>query len=92
MGCVYRSLSKATREAEQLESVGIDSWGVDFALLDREGVLVSTPYHHRDPRTEGMIERAFEQAPKEEIYETTGIQFMRINTLTSSSPWKTLRY
>ncbi len=81
MGCVYRSLSKAAREAEQIESVGIDSWGVDFALLDREGVLVSNPYHHRDPRTEGMIERAFEQVPKEQIYETTGIQFMRINTL-----------
>ncbi|MCA1718608.1 MAG: rhamnulokinase [Actinobacteria bacterium] len=81
MGCVYRSLSKAARKTEQLESVGIDSWGVDFALLDREGVLVSNPYHHRDPRTEGMIERALEQAPKEEIYETTGIQFMRINTL-----------
>ncbi|MBA3474243.1 MAG: rhamnulokinase, partial [Rubrobacter sp.] len=63
MGCVYRSLSKAARKAEQLESMGIDSWGVDFALLDREGALVSNPYHHRDPRTEGMIERAFEKAP-----------------------------
>jgi rhamnulokinase len=81
MGCVYRSLSKAARKGEQIESVGINSWGVDFALLDREGALVSNPYHHRDPRTEGMMERAFEQAPKEEIYETTGIQFMRINTL-----------
>jgi rhamnulokinase len=81
IGCVYRGLSKAARKAEQLESVGIDSWGVDFALLDRDGALVSNPYHHRDPRTDGMMERAFEQAPKEEIYETTGIQFMRINTL-----------
>ena len=81
MGCVYRSLSKAARKAEKIESVGIDSWGVDFALLDREGTLVSNPYHHRDPRTEGMMERAFKQAPKKEIYETTGIQFMRINTL-----------
>jgi rhamnulokinase len=81
MGCVYRSLSKAAREAEQIESVGIDSWGVDFALLDRDGALVSNPYHHRDPRTEGMVERAFEKVSKEEIYETTGVQFMRINTL-----------
>jgi rhamnulokinase len=81
MGCVYRSLSKAARETEQLESVGIDSWGVDFALLDREGALVSNPYHHRDPRTEEMLARALEKMPKEEIYETTGIQFMRINTL-----------
>jgi rhamnulokinase len=81
MGCVYRSLSKAARKTEQLESVGIDSWGVDFALLDRDGALVSNPYHHRDPRTEGMVERAFEKVSKEEIYETTGVQFMRINTL-----------
>ena len=81
MGCVYRSLSKAAREAKQIESVGIDSWGVDFALLDRDGALVSNPYHHRDPRTEGMVERAFEKVSKEEIYQTTGVQFMRINTL-----------
>ena len=65
MGCVYRSLSKAAREAERIESVGIDSWGIDFALLDRDGALVSNPYHHRDPHTEGMVERAFEQVPKE---------------------------
>jgi rhamnulokinase len=81
MGCVYRGLSKAAREAERIESVGIDSWGVDFALLDRDGALVSNPYHHRDPRTEGMVEQAFERVPREEIYETTGIQFIRINTL-----------
>jgi rhamnulokinase len=81
MGCVYRSLSKADREAERIESVGIDSWGVDFALLDRDGALVSNPYHHRDPRTEGIVERAFERGAREEIYETTGIQFIRINTL-----------
>ena len=81
MGCVYKSLSKAARKAAQLDSVGIDTWGVDFALLDREGALVSNPYHHRDPRTEGTMKRAFEQVSKEEIYETTGVQFMRINTL-----------
>jgi rhamnulokinase len=81
MGCVYRSLSKAARKAEQLVSVGIDSWGVDFGLLDKDEALVSNPYHHRDPRTEGMMERAFERVSREEIYETTGIQFIRINTL-----------
>jgi rhamnulokinase len=79
---VKRGLAKATAaEAGGLESVGVDSWAVDFGLLDREGALVSNPLNHRDPRTEGMVEKAFERVPKEEIYEMTGIQFIRINTL-----------
>ncbi|MDQ3328559.1 MAG: rhamnulokinase, partial [Chloroflexota bacterium] len=57
------------------------SWAVDFGLLDRTGALVSNPYHYRDPRTDGMLERAFSRVPKDAIYETTGIQFMPINTL-----------
>jgi rhamnulokinase len=61
--------------------VGIDSWGVDFGLLDRDGALVSNPYHHRDARTEDMMEEAFGRVPKAEIYAATGIQFMPINTL-----------
>jgi len=81
VGCVYRGMSKAARETGSIESVGVDTWGVDFGLLDRDGSLVSNPYHHRDPRTEGMVERAFERVAKEEIYQTTGIQFIRINTL-----------
>jgi rhamnulokinase len=78
---IKEGLAKAATETGRLESIGVDSWGLDFALLDREGVLVSNPHNHRDPRTEGMVERAFELVPKEEIYETTGIQFIRINTL-----------
>jgi rhamnulokinase len=73
-------LAKAVRE-EEIEGIGIDSWGVDFGLLDGKGALVSNPYHHRDTRTEGMIEEAFRLVPKEEIYKTTGIQFLPINTL-----------
>src|SRR5215210_984035 len=73
-------LAKAVR-GEEIEGVGIDSWGVDFGLLDRGGALVSNPYHYRDGRTEGMIEEAFGLMPKEEIYSTTGIQFLPINTL-----------
>ena len=73
-------LAKAVRE-EEIEGVGIDSWGVDFGLVDREGALVSNPYHHRDARTEGMMEEAFGLVSKEEIYRTTGIQFLPINTL-----------
>jgi rhamnulokinase len=73
-------LAKAGR-GEKIEGVGVDSWGVDFGLLDREGSLVSNPYHHRDTRTEGMMEEAFRLVAKEEIYNTTGIQFLPINTL-----------
>ncbi|MCA1739977.1 MAG: rhamnulokinase, partial [Actinobacteria bacterium] len=79
---VKEGLAKAAEKTERLESVGVDSWGVDFALLDREGALVSNPLNHRDPRTEGMVEKAFDRVPKEDIYETTGIQFMRINPLS----------
>src|ERR687890_455577 len=73
-------LAKAVRE-EEIEGIGIDSWGVDFGLLDGEGALVSNPYHHRDARTEGMMEEAFGLVPKEKIYQITGIQFLPINTL-----------
>jgi rhamnulokinase len=77
---IKEGLAKAMRE-EEIEGIGIDSWGVDFGLLDGEGALVSNPYHHRDARTEGMMEEAFGRVPKEEIYQTTGIQFLPINTL-----------
>jgi rhamnulokinase len=77
---IKEGLAKAAREVH-VEGVGIDSWGVDFGLLDGEGALVSNPYHHRDTRTEGLVEKAFGIVPKEEIYQTTGIQFLPINTL-----------
>src|SRR5215210_1676446 len=73
-------LAKAMRE-EEIEGIGVDSWGVDFGLLDGEGALVSNPYHHRDARTDGMMDEAFGLMPKQEIYDTTGIQFLPINTL-----------
>jgi rhamnulokinase len=64
-----------------LAGVGLDTWGVDFGLLDRDGALVSNPYHYRDSRTESMIEAAFRRVPREEIFERTGIQFMPLNSL-----------
>lgn len=62
-------------------SVGVDTWGVDFGLLDDRGRLLGNPVHHRDARTAGMPELAFATVPREEIYRATGIQFMPINTL-----------
>jgi rhamnulokinase len=61
--------------------IGIDTWGVDYALLDRSGSLLGNPYHYRDPGTNGMLEQAFDQVSRAEIYRVTGLQFMQINTL-----------
>jgi rhamnulokinase len=68
-------------EAGEISGVAVDSWGVDFALLDGQGELLSNPRHYRDPRTDGMMEQAFRLVPREEIYYKTGIQFIQINTL-----------
>ncbi len=65
----------------RIASVGVDSWGVDFGLLDARGRMLSNPVHYRDARTDGMLEVAFGIVPRSEIYATTGIQFMAINTL-----------
>ncbi len=64
-----------------LSSIGLDTWGVDFGLLDRRDQLVAEPFHYRDSRTNGILEKAFAQVPAEEIYQRTGIQFMQINSL-----------
>lgn len=64
-----------------LRSVGIDTWGVDFGLLDRNGALIGNPYHYRDDRAEGMMEAAFARVPRKQIFAHTGIQFLPINSL-----------
>jgi rhamnulokinase len=67
--------------AGEFQSVGVDTWGVDFGLLDRYGNLLGNPGHYRDERTRGMIEKASACVPRQEIYRRTGIQFLEINTL-----------
>src|SRR5262249_30270740 len=64
-----------------IASVGVDGWGVDYALLGERGNLLENPYHYRDPRNAGMMQAVFERVSREEIYATTGIQFLQINTL-----------
>src|SRR6266498_2611230 len=66
---------------KHLDSIGLDTWGVDFALLDSQGTLLSNPFHYRDERTDGMLEEAFKRMSRAEIFSNTGIQFMQINTL-----------
>jgi len=82
----YNELKQACKKyksecEEPLVGLGIDSWGVDFALLDSAGGLVSNPYHYRDKRTDNIYEHAFKIVPRETIYQKTGIQFMQINSL-----------
>ncbi|MDR1191879.1 MAG: rhamnulokinase [Verrucomicrobiales bacterium] len=62
-------------------SLGVDTWGVDYGLLDADGQLLGQPFQYRDARADGMMERAFARMPKAEIYRRTGIQFMFFNTL-----------
>jgi len=65
----------------QPASIGVDTWGVDFGLLDRQDNLIGNPVHYRDGRTKGMMERAFARVPQAHIFAQTGIQFLPINTL-----------
>ncbi|MGH9685548.1 MAG: rhamnulokinase [Candidatus Acidiferrales bacterium] len=75
-----KSLSYIGQE-EGLAGIGVDAWGVDYALLGERGELLQNPYHYRDSRTNGVMEEVFQVVSKEEIYRATGIQFMPINTI-----------
>jgi len=79
---LQETLTAAARTTDAgLTSVGVDTWGVDFALLDRTGALIGNPYHYRDDRTDGLLAEAFRHVPREAIFEQTGIQFLQFNTL-----------
>ena len=82
LGHIKCGISKAARLADsQVCGIGIDTWGVDFGLISSDGRLIENPYHYRDRRTDGMMDRAFELLPKRRIYDNTGLQFMQLNTL-----------
>ncbi|MCX7705211.1 MAG: rhamnulokinase [bacterium] len=65
----------------QIAGIGVTTWGVDHAFIDRNGILISLPFHYRDRRTENVMEKAFTTVSKQEIFKKTGIQFMPINSL-----------
>ncbi len=71
----------AGKVGNDLAGIGLDTWAIDFGLLDRQGSLLGNPYNYRDSRTDGMLEEAFRRMPRDMIFELTGIQFMQINTL-----------
>jgi rhamnulokinase len=79
---IQQGLGLAARKfGKSIVSVGADTWGVDFVLLNREGEMLGQPYHYRDGRTNGWMEKAFRTVPREEIFAKTGLQFMQFNTL-----------
>jgi rhamnulokinase len=78
---VLDGLRKAGKTAGGLDSVGIDSWAIDYGLLDASGALLGNPVHHRDARTDGVMDEVFAKVPAAEIYAVTGLQFLQINTL-----------
>jgi rhamnulokinase len=79
---IKTGLGKAAKTADgKVGGIGVDTWGVDFGLLGSDGQLLEAPYHYRDSRTNGMMEKAFGIMPKRRVYENTGIQFMQLNSL-----------
>ncbi len=65
----------------RIQSIGVDTWGVDYVLLSKAGELLGLPHHYRDSRTRGQMPKAFRQVSRREIFAHTGVQFMELNTL-----------
>lgn len=92
-GCLHWDVLRLFHEIKQgilkcansgdrdIDCIGIDTWAVDYGLLDKDDKLLGNPYHYRDTRTEGMYDEAFKVVPKEEIFKETGIAFNWFNTL-----------
>lgn len=78
---IRQSISKTVLQGEGISSIGIDTWGVDYALLDRSGRMLSNPVHYRDARTEGVPEEVSRSVPAAELYGVTGIQTLNFNTI-----------
>jgi rhamnulokinase len=78
---ILDGLRSAGAQAGSLASVGVDTWGVDYGLLDRTGALLGNPVHYRDRRTDGVMDRVLDRVPAQELYQITGLQQLPINSL-----------
>lgn len=78
---LYAGVLDGLRAAGQVDSVGIDSWAVDYGLLDKDGALLGNPAHYRDARTQGVAEKVWTSVPAAELYAATGLQYAPFNTL-----------
>ncbi len=74
-------LRNAVQSGVELAGLAIDTWGVDYALLDRGGWPIGFPRHYRDSRTDDVMPWTFERVSRQDIYQATGIQFMSLNTI-----------
>jgi len=73
---------------DTIVSVGADTWGVDFVLLNKNNEILGQPYHYRDARTNGLMEKAFKKVPRAEIFAQSGLQFMQFNSLYQLLAWQ----
>ena len=78
---IKQSISKTVLDGDAIRSIGIDTWGVDYALLDESGRMLANPYHYRDARTEGIVSYVGRFFAPSELYSVTGIQTMNFNTV-----------
>jgi len=78
---IKQGIIKARQQGLAFSSIAIDSWAVDFGLLDRHGELLGNPYHYRDHQTDGAMAEVFAQVPEQELFGRTGIQFLQFNTI-----------
>jgi rhamnulokinase len=78
---LWSDIKNGISKSKNIVSLGLDTWAVDFALLDRNDSLLGNPFHYRDARTDGILTEAFKVLPRHEIFFNSGIQFMQLNTL-----------
>jgi len=78
---IEKGIKEAVTQNEIPASIGIDTWGVDYGVLDEAGHILELPYAYRDHRTDTAMDELFRIIPKEELYDLTGIQFMQFNTI-----------
>ena len=80
-GHLKAGLTAAAADGGPVDGIGIDTWGVDYGLLDEKGELLGLPYNYRDRRTDGVMDQTFARVSRHDIFDATGIQFMQLNTL-----------
>jgi rhamnulokinase len=78
---IGRAVEEARRRGRPVISLGVDTWGVDYGLVDRSSRLVTPPVCYRDERTQGRMEEVFREVPRREVFDRTGVQFLELNTL-----------
>jgi rhamnulokinase len=78
---LWSDIKEGIGKSKPVDCIGLDTWAVDFALLDKNDSMLGNPFHYRDARTDGMLEEAFKVMSRAELFANSGIQFMQLNTL-----------